>query len=97
MPDAPSLQPGDFLSVEQALQLLPVGRTLLYALLGDRAIPSIRVASVGSRRGRLLVLRRGLEAFVASLLAPPVARPGARRGGRVDVDALRSRVLREAS
>jgi len=97
MPDAPSVRPGDLISVEQALHLLPVGRTMLYQLIAEKTIPSIRVATVGSRRGRVLVVRAGLEAFVASLQAPPVARPVARRGARVDVDALRARVLREAS
>jgi hypothetical protein len=94
---ADALRPGDLLSVEQALALLPVGRTMLYALLAERAIPSIRVATVGSRRGRVLVVRAGLDAYVASLQGPAVARPVARRGAGVDVDALRVRVLREAS
>jgi len=97
MSDAPSLRPGDLLSVEQALQLLPVGRTMLYQLLVEKSVPSIRVATVGSRRGRVLVLRAGLEAFVAALQTPSVARPDTRRGARVDVDALRDRVLRVAS
>lgn len=97
MAEGPHLQPGDLLTVEQALALLPVGRTMLYQLIAEKTVPSIRVATVGSRRGRVLVVRARLEAFVASLQAPPVARPDARRGARVDVDALRARVLREAS
>ena len=97
MPDAPPLRPGDLLSVEQALMLLPVGRTMLYQLIAEKTVPSIRVTTVGSRRGRVLVLRAGLDAFVASLQAPPVARAVAHGGARVDVDALRTRVLREAS
>lgn len=97
MPDAPPVQPGDLLTVAETLRLLPVGRTMLYALLTEGTVPSIRVATLGSRRGRVLVLRRGIDAFVASLQAPPVARPVARWGARIDVDALRARVLRVAA
>ncbi len=64
-----SLQPGDLITVAQALQLLPVGKSLLYDLIGDGSIPHIRVSSIGSRRGRILILRRGLEEFVDRLRA----------------------------
>ncbi len=91
-----ALRPGDLLSVAQALALLPVGRTMLYSLLADGSIPSIRVATVGSRRGRLLVRRDGLEAFVAALHYRHAAPPVPRGRPSVDVDALRARVLRRA-
>ena len=87
------LLPGDLLSVPQALRLLPVGRATLYRLLAEEAIPSIRVATLGSRRGRVLVVRAGLEAFVASLLGPPIARSVGPRSLGVDVDALRARIV----
>jgi len=87
------LAPGDLITVAQALQLLPVGRATLYRLVAEGTLPAVRVASLGSRRGRVLVVRAGLEAYVAGLRAPPVPRPAARRGACVDVDALRSRVL----
>ena len=70
---------------------------MLYQLLAEGTVPSIRVATVGSRRGRVIVVRAGLEAFVASLQAPPVTRPVGHGGARVDVDALRVRVLRGAA
>ena len=89
----PGLRPGDLLTVPQTLEVLPVGRSLLYQLLAEGAIPSIRVASIGSRRGRVLVLRRGLEAYVENLLPAT----GASSAGALDVDALRARVLRSAS
>lgn len=85
-----------------------MGRATLYRLLDQGTVPSVRVASLGSRRGRILVVRAGLESFVAGLTpAPephPLPRPESRRrpSRRVDVDALRARIIgitsaREAS
>ncbi|MCK6478613.1 MAG: helix-turn-helix domain-containing protein [Planctomycetaceae bacterium] len=85
------LLPGDLLSVAQALELLPVGRATLYRLLAEQAIPSIRVATLGSRRGRVLIVRGGLERFVASLLGPPEERRVSPRP--LDVNALRDRIV----
>ncbi|MCI0587260.1 MAG: helix-turn-helix domain-containing protein [Planctomycetes bacterium] len=87
----PVLREGDYLTVAQVLRILPVGRTMLYALIAERTIPAIRIASVSSRRGRVLVLRRGLEEYLARLRvpqAPPIREPVA-----VDVDTLRARIL----
>lgn len=96
MPEAPPLRPGDLLTVQEALRLLPVGRATLYRLIAEGTLPAIRVASLGSRRGRVLVVRAGLEAFVASRRAPPPARPAGGRGFALDVDSLRTRVLGRA-
>jgi excisionase family DNA binding protein len=90
------LQPGDLLSVVQALQLLPVGRATLYRLVAEGTLPAVRVASLGSRRGRILVVRAGLEAYVEGLRARAVTRPAGRGGLALDVDALRSRILGRA-
>jgi len=58
-------------------------------LIRSGAIPSIRVAAAGSRKGRILIRRQALEAYVARLesTAPP-PRP------KVDVDDLLRKVRR---
>jgi len=58
------LEPGSWLSVKQALALLPISRALLYRLLGEGQLRAIRVASAGSARGRLLVERQSIEEYV---------------------------------
>jgi len=83
------LRPGDWLSVREALALLPVGKSMLYRLVGEGRIPAIRVASVGSRRGKWLVERAGLEAYVARLRAATTSREV-----KVDVDQVRDRLRR---
>lgn len=82
------IEEGDLITVPQALRLLPVGRAYLYRLVGEGVIPSIRVASVGSRRGRVLLFRSGLNEYVRQLQAPTTRTPV-----RVDVDALRERII----
>ena len=59
-----TLREGDLLSVRQALDLVPLGRSKLYALLDAGEIEHVRVASTGGRRGRVFILRAALEAFV---------------------------------
>jgi excisionase family DNA binding protein len=89
--DGPAIREGDLLTVAQVLKVLPVGRTMLYQLIAERTIPAIRVASIASRRGRVLVLRKGLDEYLARLRnpePPPVREPVA-----VDVDTLRARIL----
>ena len=87
----PSLLEGEYLTVAQVLRILPVGRSMLYDLIAERAIPAIRIASASSRRGRILVLRRGLEEYLARLRVPEP--PPARTPAAVDVDSLRDRIL----
>jgi len=84
------VRPGDLLTVRAALAILPVGRTTLYALIRDGQIPAIRVRAAGSRRGRLLLHRADLAAYVER----------ARHGATVapmppDVDAVHRRVRRK--
>ena len=85
------LAPGDLLTAAEALKLLPVGRSLLYRLAEEGQIDAIRVASVGSRRGRILFERAAIENYVARLRdsAP------SRRPAQVDVDQLLRRVRRD--
>jgi len=81
------LQRGDLLTVPQALQLLPVGRSTLYALLDSGRLAHYRVSAAGSGPGRILIERRDLEAFLAK------ARQAATRAPvRVDVDTVLARV-----
>ena len=86
-----SLAPGDLLTAAEALRLLPVGKSLLYRLVEEGQIDSIRVASIGSRRGRILFERAAIENYVARLRASAPSR----RPVRVDVDQLLRRVQRD--
>jgi len=64
------LAPGDLVSIAQAQQLLPISKGLMLRLTADGLIPHIRVRAIGSRRGRVLIERAGLERYVASLRQP---------------------------
>ena len=59
-----SVGAGDLLTIRQALDVLPVGRSTLYSLVAEGTIPSLRVRCAGSRRGRILIRRADLEAFI---------------------------------
>lgn len=83
------LRKGDLLTVQQALEILPVGRTLLYQLVEEGQIRSIRPRSVGSRRGRILIFRDSLEDYVLGQEAP-----APKAGARVSVDDLLGRTPR---
>ncbi len=58
---------GDLLTIRGALAILPVGRSTLYSLVAEGQIPSIRVGCAGSRRGRILIHREDLDAFIQML------------------------------
>ena len=64
----PGIAEDDLLTVQQALCILPVGRSTLYQLVEEGQIPAIRVRTIGSRRGRILVVRAGLEEYVRNRL-----------------------------
>jgi len=85
--DVTELREGDLLTVPQALRLVPVGKATLYRLIEEGQIPCCRVRAFGSRRGRVLVLRADLEAFVQRTRQAAPRAPVA-----PDVDALLSRV-----
>ncbi len=87
-----SLARGDLMTVHQALELLPIGRSLLYQLADEGQIEAIRVATVGSRRGRILFERAAIEDYVARLRGEAPKR----KPVNVDVDAILARVRRTA-
>ncbi len=58
------LEPGDLITVAQALKLVPISKSLMYALLEAGEIEHVPVSSVGSRKGRKLIHRASLEAYV---------------------------------
>lgn len=91
MSEPRALAPGDLLTVQQALQLLPVGRTLLYRLVEEGQIRSIRPRSVGSRRGRILVFLDSLESYIRREEAQA---PSSRVLTKVSVDDLLGRTPR---
>ena len=80
---------GDLLTVAQALAVLPIGRSTLYALVDSGQLPSYRVSPTDSRRARVLIARQDLEAFVAG--ARQVA---TRASTHVNVDEVLARVRR---
>ncbi len=83
------LREGDFLTVAQVLRIVPLSRTTVYALVDSGQLPSFRVSEAGSRRGRVLIARADLDAFLAG------ARQAATRAPvRVDVDNLLRKVRR---
>jgi hypothetical protein len=88
-PNAQQLEKGDLLTIQQALDILPVGRTLLYQLVEEGQIRSIRCRSVGSRRGRILIFRDSLEDYIRDQAAP-----APRAGAKVSVDDLLGRTPR---
>ncbi len=87
------LAEGDLLTVAQALRLLPVGRATLYQLVEEGQIPHVRVRTAGSHRGRILVERAGLEAYVERLRDGRLAR---QVHAHVDVDGILRRVRKRA-
>ena len=55
---------GDFLTVAQILQILPIGRSTLYDLVQSGRLRSYRVGGTRRRTGRILVARVDLERFI---------------------------------
>ena len=84
------LERGDLLTIAQALQLVPVGRTTLYALCESGALPHFRIRAPGSRRGRILLARRDLEAFVETARHAATPAPTS-----LDIDTIHARVRRQ--
>ena len=52
------------MTVAQTLCVLPIGRSTLYQLIDEGQIPSIRVKTRGSRRGRILIRHSDLDTFI---------------------------------
>ena len=80
------------LTARQVMARLNIGRSLVYQLAADGILPSIRIRSVGSRRGAVRFFESDVEAYLGRLRAESrgeVAAP--------DPDAIRRRVLRGGS
>ena len=83
------IREGDLLTVAQVLRIVPLSRTTGYALVDSGQLPSYRMSAAGSRRGRVLIARADLEAFLAGARQAATQAPV-----RVDVDKLLERVRR---
>jgi len=82
----------DLLVIAEVASLLRISKSLSYRLCTDGTIPSARVAGVASRRGRLVVRRQDVDAYIDRLFAEPG--PRGKRPVRLDVDAIHARVRR---
>jgi Helix-turn-helix domain len=60
-----SYSPGDLLTAVQVQQVLPIGRSSLYRLIDAGHLEVVRIPSVGSRSGRVLILRESLDRFIS--------------------------------
>ncbi len=83
---------GDLLTPREAMHVLNVSKSLIYKLCDEGTLPSVRIASAGSRRGALRIWRRDLEEFVARLRGDAPKRQPA----MIDVDQILARVRRTA-
>jgi len=80
------------LLVPEVAALLRISKALAYRLVRDGTIPSARISCVASRRGRLVVRRQDVDAYIDRLFAEqatPVT-----RSVRLDVDAIHAQVRR---
>jgi len=59
----------DLLVIAEVASLLRISKSLSYRLCTDGTIPSARVAGVASRRGRLVVRRQDVDAYIDRLFA----------------------------
>jgi hypothetical protein len=82
----------DLLVIAEVASLLRISKALAYRLCTDGTIPSAKIACVASRRGRLVVRRRDVDAYLDRLFAAQ-AQP-AKRIVKLDVDAIHARVRR---
>ena len=82
----------DLLVMSEVASLLRISKALAYRLCTDGTIPSARIACVASRRGRLVVRREDVDAYIERLFAEPGTR--AKHAVRLDVDAIHARVRR---
>ncbi len=85
-----TLSEGDFLTVAQVLRIVPLSKTTVYALVDSGDLPSYRVSAAGSRRGRVLIAKADLEAFIEGARQVATQAPV-----RVDVDGLLQKVRRD--
>ena len=81
--------PSTFLTVREAITVLPIGRSTLYALIESGQLPHYRVSAAGGGRGRILVALSDLHAFIERARDTRPVTPV-----RVDVDDVLRRVRR---
>ena len=74
-------------TIAEVARELRIGRSLAYRLCTDGTIPSARIASAGTRRGRLVVRREDLDDYIERLF-----RVGNPTPARIDVDGLLARI-----
>ena len=84
---------GDLLTPREAMRLLNVSKSLIYKLCDEGTLPSVRIASAGSRRGALRIWRRDLDEYIARLRGETPRRQPV----KVDVDEILAHVRRRAS
>jgi len=87
MRESERLRPGDYLTIAQVQEILPVGRSSIYALCESGQLQHHRVRALGSRRGRILVARADLAAYLDSTRHAATRAPV-----RLDVDGLLEKV-----
>ena len=73
----------------EVLRIVPLSRTTIYTLVDSGQLPSYRVSVAGSRRGRVLIAKADLEAFLVDARQAAIQAPVP-----VDVDKLLERVRR---
>ena len=78
---------GDLVTVQEALRLVPIGKSTLYALCDSGQLPHYRIRAAGSRRGRILIARQDLVAFIEK-----TRQAAPRAPTRLDVDQILARV-----
>ena len=80
---AVGVREGDLLTIAQVQQFLPVGRSSIYALCESGELAHYRVGATRRRKGRILVHRDDLLAFIGKSRQARSVAPT-----RVDVDGL---------
>ena len=83
---------GDFLTVKQVLEVLPVGRSTIYSLVQSGRLRSCRVGATGRRMGRILVARADLDIFIEKSRQVRSVPPT-----RLDLDEIHARVRNGAA
>jgi excisionase family DNA binding protein len=86
------LAEGDLLTVAQARRFLPVAPSTIYRLVETGRLPAHRIKTTEGGRGRLLIHRADLVAFVAKTRETRPREPTA-----VDVDGLLEKVRGKCS
>lgn len=73
----------ELLTLDEVRRILRISKSLAYRLCDDGTLPCARIAALGSRRGRYVVRRSDLQAYLDRLFA--AAQP---REVPLEVDAI---------